>query len=83
MVGSVILILTIRRFRKRFLSLVTISMNSFLLLLFSVYIVAMKNNYIKSTQWIPLTLIGGIYLSGGCGVACIPWMLIGEVFPNK
>ncbi|XP_026807795.1 facilitated trehalose transporter Tret1-like [Rhopalosiphum maidis] len=83
MVGSVILILTIRRFRKRFLSLVTISMNSILLLLFSVYIAAMKNNYIKSTQWIPLTLIGGIYLSSGCGVACIPWMLIGEVFPNK
>ncbi|XP_050058357.1 facilitated trehalose transporter Tret1-like isoform X1 [Aphis gossypii] len=83
MIGSVILILTIRRFRKRFLTLVTISINSALLLLFSVYIVAMKNNCIKSIQWIPLTLIGGIYLSGGSGVACIPWMLIGEVFPNK
>ncbi|KAF0773728.1 facilitated trehalose transporter Tret1-like [Aphis craccivora] len=83
MIGSVILILTIRRFRKRFLTLVTISINSALLLLFSVYIVAMKNNCIKSMQWIPLTLIGGIYLSGGCGVACIPWMLIGEVFPNN
>lgn len=83
MIGSVILILTIRRFRKRFLTLVTTSINSALLLLFSVYIVAMKNNCIKSIQWIPLTLIGGIYLSGGSGVACIPWMLIGEVFPNK
>ncbi|CAI6342765.1 unnamed protein product [Macrosiphum euphorbiae] len=82
-IGSVILILTIRRFRKRFLTLVTISINSALLLLFSVYIIAMKNNYIESTQWIPLIIICGIYFSGGCGAACIPWMLIGEVFPNK
>lgn len=82
-VGSIISTATVHRFGKRFLTLWTLSINATLLFTFGAYIIAVKNDYIKSSPWIALTILCSIYLIGSCGISCISWMLLIEIFPNK
>uniref|UniRef100_A0A2S2Q0I1 Facilitated trehalose transporter Tret1 n=1 Tax=Sipha flava TaxID=143950 RepID=A0A2S2Q0I1_9HEMI len=82
-IGSVVLMVVVNRLGKRFLTLLTLSINSIMLLLFGVYTLVLKNNFVSSTPWIPLTILCIIYFSGSCGVLSIPYLLTSEVFPNN
>ncbi|CAI6373675.1 unnamed protein product [Macrosiphum euphorbiae] len=50
--------------------------------LFGIYIIAIKNGFIYSAPWIPITILCGINFFGA-SVIILPWMLLSEVFPNK
>lgn len=82
MAGCIILVLSINYLGKRFLTVMSVSINTILLILFGLYIVALNNNYIKSTPWFPILLLSGISLFG-TSISTLPWMLISEIFPNK
>ncbi|CAI6375234.1 unnamed protein product [Macrosiphum euphorbiae] len=47
-----------------------------------IWLKAIKNGYIYSTPWIPITILCGINFFGA-SVIILPWMLLSEVFPNK
>ncbi|KAF0763767.1 facilitated trehalose transporter Tret1-like [Aphis craccivora] len=80
--GCVILVLSVNYLGKRVLTVISVSINTILLILFGLYIVALNNNYIKSTPWFPTLLLSGISLFG-TSISTLPWMLISEIFPNK
>lgn len=80
--GCVILVISVNYLGKRFLTVMSVSINTILLILFGLYIVALNNNYIKSTPWFPTLLLSGISLFG-TSISTLPWMLISEIFPNK
>ncbi|XP_060878897.1 facilitated trehalose transporter Tret1-like isoform X2 [Metopolophium dirhodum] len=81
-IGCVIVVLTVHCLGKRFLTNLTFSINTLLLFLFGIYIIAIKNGYICSTPWIPITILCGVYFFGA-SVIILPWMALSEVFPNK
>jgi len=81
-IGCIILVLSIKHMGKRFLAVMSVSINTILLILFGLYIIALKKSYIASTPWIPTMILSGISLFG-TSISTLPWMLIGEIFPNK
>ncbi|CAI6345707.1 unnamed protein product [Macrosiphum euphorbiae] len=81
-IGCVIVVLTVHYLGKRFLTNLTFSINTLLMFLFGIYIIGIKNDYIYSTPWIPTTILCGIYFFGA-SIMILPWMVLGEVFPNK
>ncbi|XP_025416581.1 facilitated trehalose transporter Tret1-like, partial [Sipha flava] len=81
--GSMVLMLTINCLGKRYLTLLTISVNTTLIFMLGVYIKTLKHNYVTSSPWIPFTIISSIYFSGSCGIYYIPWILLSEVFPYR
>ncbi|VVC25992.1 Sugar transporter, conserved site,Major facilitator superfamily domain,Major facilitator, sugar [Cinara cedri] len=81
-IGCLSVMLLIRYSGKRIMSLSSFSISTVLVLLFGVYIVALKSNYIVSTPWIPITIYCGISYFSTSAVG-LPWMLISEIFPNK
>lgn len=80
--GCLILILSVKHLGKRFLAIMSVSINTVLLFLFGLYVMALKNGYTTSIPWIPTVLLSGISLFG-TSISTLPWMLISEVFPNK
>ncbi|KAL4143636.1 hypothetical protein QTP88_005948 [Uroleucon formosanum] len=81
-VGCIILVLTVKHMGKRFLAVMSTSINTILLILFGLYIIALKKGYIASTPWIPTMILCGISLFG-TSISTLPWMLVSETFPNK
>lgn len=81
--GSIIATATVHRTGIRVLTLSTLSIVTFSLFLFGTYILAFKNNYMPSFPGIPFILLCSVYLFGSCGIVCMPWMILIEVFPNK
>eukprot|EP00102_Acyrthosiphon_pisum_P015845 XP_008186584.1 PREDICTED: facilitated trehalose transporter Tret1 isoform X2 [Acyrthosiphon pisum] len=81
-IGCVIVVLTVHYLGKRFLTNLTFSINTLLIFLFGIYIKAIKNGYIYSTPWIPITILCGIYFFGA-SIMILPWMVLSEIFPNK
>ncbi|XP_022166816.1 facilitated trehalose transporter Tret1-like isoform X2 [Myzus persicae] len=80
--SCMIVVSTVHYLGKRFLTNLTFSVNTLLMFLFGIYIIAIRNNYIYSTPWIPITILCGIYFFGAA-IVILPWMLLSEVFPNK
>lgn len=81
-ISCMIVVSAVHYLGKRFLTNLTFSVNTLLMFLFGIYIIAMKNNYICSTPWIPITILCGISFFGAA-IIILPWMLLSEVFPNK
>ncbi|CAI6373674.1 unnamed protein product [Macrosiphum euphorbiae] len=67
---------------KWFLTNLIFFINTLLMSLFGIYIIAIKNGFIYSAPWIPITILCGINFFGA-SVIILPWMLLSEVFPNK
>uniref|UniRef100_A0A2S2P7G9 Facilitated trehalose transporter Tret1 n=1 Tax=Schizaphis graminum TaxID=13262 RepID=A0A2S2P7G9_SCHGA len=82
-IGSIMATATVHRSGKRLLTLSTLTINTVLLFSFGVYIIAVKAEYLISSPLISLTFLCSIYFFGSCGVSCMPWMILIEVFPNK
>ncbi|KAL4143638.1 hypothetical protein QTP88_005950 [Uroleucon formosanum] len=82
-IGCIIATAIVHRTGKRLLTLLTLSINTLLLLSFGTYIISVKAEYFSSSPLISLTFLCSIYFVGSCGISCIPWMILIEVFPNK
>lgn len=82
-IGCIIATATVHRTGKRLLTILTLSINTVLLLSFGAYIISVKAEYFSSSPLISLTFLCSIYFFGSCGISCIPWMILIEVFPNK
>ncbi|XP_026823244.1 facilitated trehalose transporter Tret1-like [Rhopalosiphum maidis] len=82
MAGCIILFFIINYLGKRFLTVMSVMINTILLIAFGLYIIAINNNYIQSTPWFPKMVLSGISLFG-TSISTLPWMLISEIFPNK
>lgn len=81
-IGCIILVLSVEHLGKRFLAVMSVSINTIFLILFGLYIMALKNGYTESTPWIPTVILSGISLFG-TSISTLPWMLVSEIFPNK
>ncbi|XP_025205967.1 facilitated trehalose transporter Tret1-like [Melanaphis sacchari] len=82
-IGCIITTATVHRVGKRLLTLLTLTLNTVLLFSLGAYIIAVKTEYLIPSPLISLTILCGIYFFGSCGISCIPWMTLIEVFPNK
>jgi hypothetical protein len=82
LVGCIMLFFIINYLGKRFLTVMSVSINTILLIAFGLYIIAINHNYIQSTPWFPTMVLSGISLFG-TSISTLPWMLISEIFPNK
>lgn len=80
--GCIILVLSVKHLGKRFLAVISVSINTILIILFGLYIMALHDGYVRSTPWIPIVILSGISLFG-TSISTLPWMLISEIFPNK
>lgn len=78
--GGLSCILSVHRLGKRFLSLLSMSLCTILILCIAVYTLYMKD---IDEPRIPLVLFGLMYYSLNLGVSPIPWMLVSEVFPQR
>ncbi|XP_050437238.1 uncharacterized protein LOC126843634 [Adelges cooleyi] len=76
-------ILTVSRVGKRCLTMLTLFTNTIAIFSFGIYIIATKNNYISPAPWMPFTLISLIYFFGAYGIACMPWILLSEIYSNE
>ncbi|XP_025416578.1 facilitated trehalose transporter Tret1-like isoform X2 [Sipha flava] len=81
--GSIIATVSVHRVGKRVLTFTTLSVNIVMLMSLGVYIIATKDNIIEPLPSVSLTLLSCIYFIGACGISCMPWMLLIEIFPNK
>ncbi|CAI6369879.1 unnamed protein product [Macrosiphum euphorbiae] len=76
-IGSSIVVLTVHYLGKIFLTNLTFFINTLLMFLFGIYIVAIKNGYIYSITWIPITyILCGINFFGA-SVIILPWIARG------
>ncbi|XP_050533259.1 facilitated trehalose transporter Tret1-like isoform X2 [Daktulosphaira vitifoliae] len=81
--ACIITILTVNRLGKRFLTLFSFATNTFLLFAFGGYLIALNNNLISSTRWIPLLIISSIFFFGAYGLSSMPWILLSEIYSNE
>lgn len=76
---------------KRILSMVSLAGVSFSMLTVAVYSYMNNNLYLESSNdlkdvekdWIPLIFLPLASFSAHLGIIIVPWVLIGEVFPNE
>lgn len=83
LVGSVILTLTVSKLGKRLLTIMTLSINTFTILMFGTYMVSVNNDWMKPTAYVPVVLYSVILFSGAMGILTVPWTMISEIYPNE
>ncbi|XP_050428914.1 facilitated trehalose transporter Tret1-like isoform X2 [Adelges cooleyi] len=82
LVGTLLNVLTVAKFGKRPITLVSMTLCASSMLGIGFYLVGV-NHFSLVCPWIPMLLLNTLFFFSGYGVFPIPWMLVSEIYPTK
>ncbi|XP_025416372.1 facilitated trehalose transporter Tret1-like isoform X2 [Sipha flava] len=82
LMGTLMNVLTVSKFGKRPITLVSMALSAFSMLGIGMHMVSVTY-FSFSCTWVPMVLLNTLFFFSGYGVFPIPWMLVSEIYPTK